>query len=328
MAALPTGFDTSGGMLIMRVSLWFVFALAACSAGIATPSAAANRNCTAVEKADGDRWLWLNAKDQALSIKSHLPWGIPASNAEGDRLLVQRDYVNLYSTSLRVPLWSAERLTYSEIGKVDGRVNCFRKDPRLPPEQASLPSDFDEPIYDQGHMTPDADQDKTVRSAVNTYVMSNMAPQNCQLNRGIWQILEGITRLWARKNKVVYVLSGSVFDRDGDGRRDPDAAAPRMLSRNKQARVAIPSAFYKIIAVERPNGRIETLSVLLPHTTANPNGPDALAYLRAHVTTIATLEALTGYDLFPDAANVNESSAFWAFEGNQPRSLCNLPSGA
>lgn len=292
----------------------------------AAPTLAKDRTCTAAEAADGDRWLWLSPADKALSVATHLPWGVPtAGHAPNERLLVQRDYVNLYSGGLRVPLWSAERLAHAEIDKVAGRVNCFRKDPRLPPDEASLPADFREPIYDQGHMTPDADQDKSVRAAVNTYIMSNMAPQNCQFNRGIWQILEGITRLWAREHKVVYVLSGAVFDRDGDGRRDADADAPRMLSSNGRARVAVPSGFYKVIAIDQPDGSVATLSILLPHTTANPEGTAALAYLRDHIVTIADLDRLTGYKLFPAASTLQQSTAIWTFQGRQPGSLCHAP---
>jgi len=289
-----------------------------------TPALAEDRNCTATEKADGNAWLWLNARDRALAIKTHLPWGVPGELAPttNERLLVQRDYVNRYDADLRVPMWSAERIRFSALGKVDGRVSCFRPDPRLPTDAAATPEDYKEPIYDQGHMSPDADQDSSVRSAINTYIMSNMTPQNCQLNRGIWQILEGLTRRWAKKEKVVYVLSGSVFDRDGNGVRDADTDAERMKSNNGKRRVAVPSAFYKIVAYNKPDGSVATLSLLLPHTTANPNGHTALDYLTDHITTITAIERLTGYDLFPEATDLEESTTLWPFEGPTPRSLC------
>ena len=307
--------------LIARAVITAAFGLGVCS----TPAAfAASRTCTATEKKEADRWLWLSPTDKKLSINTNLPWGKPIDNDHVDDqvLLVQRDYVNAYDKTLRVPLWSAERLDAKRIGKVPQRVNCFRADPRIKPDDASAPSDYSEPIYDQGHLSPDADQDSSLTAAINTYVMSNMAPENCQFNRGIWQILEGLTRKWAKERGTLFVLSGSVFDRDGDGRRDPDAQALRMVSRNGKSRVAIPSAMYKIIAFRRPDGNVETLTILLPHDTSNPNGDEALTYLRAHITTIAKVEALTGLDLFPATTNLTDATDLWSFTGAPPRSLC------
>ena len=289
-----------------------------------TPAQAASRNCTKAERTEANRWLWLSAADKMLSIGTHLPWGVPTETAPttNEMLLVQRDYVNLYDTDLLVPLWSAERLEGARFGKVKDRINCFRRDPRLTNVQAALPSDYKEPIYDQGHLTPDADQDSSVTAAVNTYMMSNMMPQNCQTNRGIWQILEGITRLWAKEHETVYILSGSVFDRDGDGLRDPDNMAERMKSNNGKRLVAIPSAFYKIIVRKMPDGSLTSLTLLLPHSEANPDSDAAVPYLQDHVRTIGDIEKFTGLNLFPAATALTESSTFWSFVGRQPTSLC------
>jgi endonuclease G len=326
MAIVPvSGAGGRSPLLKRRHAQWRHLSLLLSFSGllVAQPAQATSRNCTATEKADGDHWLWLSPADKALSIQTQLPWGAPVENsATADPLLIQRDYVVKYSTSLLVPLWSAEKLKFSSLGKVKGRVECFRGDPRLPAPVASIPSDYKEPIYDQGHSTPDADQDKSVRSVVNTYVMSNMSPQNCQFNRGIWQILEQITRRWSAAQKTVYVLNGAVFDRNNDGIRDSDEVAPRMQSTNGKSRVAIPSAFYKIVAYKRPDGAVAVISILLPHTTANPNGSDALDYLSQHITTVAAIERLTGYDFFPGEPNLDEATTLWPFENYTPQTLC------
>lgn len=305
-----------------------IHALAAIMLGIAasvgfTPASAAD--CTAAERAAADRELWLSSADRRASIARHLPWGLPrpATPTTRERLLVQRDYVIRHDGDLRVPLWTAERVDAARLGDID-REDCFRPDPRLPAAQASTPRDYDEPIYDQGHMAPFANQRSSVIAGHNSFIMSNMAPQTCQLNRGIWQILEGITRLWAAEHGTVYVLSGSVFDRDGNGARDPDRSAQRMRSRSGTERVAIPSHFYKIIALQRGGGRIETLSIVMPHDDANPDGPAALRYLQEHVTTIARIERVAGLDLFRTRAIIDEATSLWPFQGRQPRSLCSV----
>jgi endonuclease G len=287
---------------------------------------AESRNCTPAEKAEGDRQLWLNDRDKALSISTHLPWGEPRATAPTthERTLAQRDYVIHYDDDLLVPIWTGEKLVAARIGKEKDRVNCFRPDPRIPAEVSAGNSDYDEPVYDRGHSIPDADQDSSLTAAVNTYMFTNMSPQTCQFNRGIWQIFEGIVRLWAKEGRgTLYIISGSVFDRNGDRRRDADSAASRMKSRNKKERVAVPTGFYKIVTFIKSDGSLETVSVLLPHNDTELAGDPALQYLQAHVTTVAEIERVTGLDFFPTGTpRLGESSRFWSFTGRMPTNLC------
>jgi len=46
---------------------------------------------------------------------------------------------------------------------------------------------------------------------LNTYMMSNMAPQHCAFNRGTWLILEELVRHWAEEKKTIYVITGAVL---------------------------------------------------------------------------------------------------------------------
>jgi len=225
----------------------------------------------------------------------------------------------------RLPIWTADHVVDAAIGKVD-RSDCFRADPRLPKEAAASPTDYDEPIFDQGHLTPSADVTKSRLSVHNSFLMSNMAPQFCQFNRGVWQILEGLTRLWAKEYGEVYVLSGSIFDRNGDGVRDPDDLTVRMTSRNRQQRVAVPSAFYKIIARKRPDGGVEALAVMMPHDQTDLDGKAAFDYIAAHITRLSKISAVTGLGFFPQAtAGPDEALTLWPFDPPGPKSLTNSP---
>ena len=291
----------------------------------AASAEAVGKACSPEDKKAADKVLRDLEKDPAgtrAALARHLPWGAPPPTSDNERQFVQPDYVIDYDLSLKVPIWTAEQVVASRFDATVKRQDCFRQDPRLDADASSLPSDYVEPIYDQGHMTPFADQRYSKVSGFNSFVMTNMAPQNCQLNRGIWQILEQITRRWAAVHEPLYIFDGSIFDRDENGTRDPDAAAMRMQSNNHKARVAVPSAFYKIAAFVGPDGGVETVTVLLPHDTSNPTGPAALEYLNAHVTKIATIEGLTGLRLFAGAKGVHESGTLWPFDGYKPQSLC------
>jgi endonuclease G len=289
----------------------------------AASAAAAAAICTPTERKAADAQLLLNKRDKTLSLSQNLPWGAPVSRepVTHERLLIQHNYVIDYDGDLRVPIWTAERVVGSDLGKV-GRSDCFRTDPRLTSDEASTPADYSEPIFDQGHVTPSADLTTSKISVHNSFIMSNMTPQFCQFNRGVWQMLEDIVRRWAAERGTIYVTSGSVFDRDNNSARDPDDAAPRMLSKNQHKRVAIPSAFYKVVAIKRPTGGIETLAILMPNDQTDLDGTIAITYLGQHVTNIAAIERLTGLDLFPQAAGpVAEDQVLWPFKGKPPRSL-------
>lgn len=259
-----------------------------------------------------DALLTLDSAAQASVIATHLPWGVPvaAATATAEHLLIQDDYILAYDDDLRLPLWAAYRLTAADLADKRPRTECFRSDPRLPDPSASFCSDYDEPIFDRGHLVPNADMTRSEAAMINTYLFSNMTPQYASFNRIIWSRLEGLVRSWAKARGTLYVVSGAIFDRDGDGRRDPDAAAELVAP---MQRVAIPSAYYKILLTHNPDGHIDSLAFLLPHDELRHTGKAGLRYLQQCLTSIDQLEALTGVDFFPQSS-VEEVLAFDALE--------------
>ncbi len=277
---------------------------------------AESKNCTPEQKTKADKLLWLNAKDKQKSIERHLPSGAPQAGvaSSSEMLLVHSDYVINYSSTLLVPIWTAHRLDAKGLGKID-RINCFRRDPRINALTASLLSDYKEPIFDQGHLSPNADMSRGLYPVINSFVLSNMTPQYCQFNQGVWQIFESLVRRWVTERKTLYVISGSIFDRDGDGRRDPDADAKRMKSNNGQTRVAVPSHFYKIILHRRSDGTLESLSVMLPQDQVERVGNEAIQHLEKHIRSIRDIETVAGLNF---SLTATEATALWSFAGKPP----------
>ena len=312
---------TSGSASISRCLLGALFAalvLTAC------PAVAASRNCTAEEKAEADKKLWLNKRDTTAAIKRHLPWGMPepAASDGSIQVLAQRDYVIGYDLDLRVPLWTAHRLNAKGLGKSD-RVNCFRRDPRIDAPAASLPGDYKEPVFDQGHLTSNGDMSTGLVPVINSFVMSNMAPQFCQFNRGVWQILEALIRVWVKDKGSLYVVTGSVFDHDGNGTRDANSDVPRMKSSNGKKRVAVPSHFFKIVIHQKDDGAVDALAFLMPHDQTDIAASEAIQYLEGNLKSIEDIEAVAGVRLFPEVAGryPPKASGVWAFDSAVPRSL-------
>lgn len=309
-----------------------LLAVAMFGAGVLTAPAHA-RDCTAAEKAAADLQLTLTPADEKEALRTVFPWGAPMGQrpTENERRLVQRDYVINYDDDLYGPVWSANVLGLKPLP--GGRIDCFRADSRIPADVSATPSDYDEPIFDQGHMVPNGDMTFSESAIINTFMMSNMSPQFCQFNRGVWQILETFARHWGAGPEPLYVVNGAVFERDGDGVRDLDTAAVRMKSRNGRTRVAIPSMYFKVFARKRGDGGLDTLTVLLPHDQTDLDGAAAHAYLDSHVSNLPAVEALTGLRFFPEFDGPRTDLArLWSVEGLSFRSLvagpCRRTAGA
>jgi endonuclease G len=286
---------------------------------LATPATAVSRNCTRAERSSADKALTLSEAEKRQALDRNLPWGIPESSIEPsqEELLIQDEYIIDYDDQLRVPIWTAHELNSKRLQKLD-RINCFRADPRLASDVGSSPSDYKEPIFDQGHMTPNGDMALDNNAIINSFVMTNMTPQHCHFNRGIWEVLEMLTRrVWAPQHGTLYVITGSIFDANDDGVRDDIAVISRMHSDNGKARVAVPTALYKILAYKSVEGSVATLTIALPNDDTAVSENRAHDYLARHVEPISYVEARTGLRFFPKLSNpVREAtqSTFWDAE--------------
>jgi len=174
-------------------------------------------------------------------------------------------------------------------------------------------ADYTRTGYSRGHMAPNADFVFGLIPMVNTYIMTNMCPQLQSFNGGIWSVLEGRVRDWARSRQVVWVLTGAIFDRDGDGRRDADDQAARIGPKE----VAVPTAFYKVIVAQQ-GGRVALLAIVLPHVDADPADLPAPQRLQAGLTTVDAIEAVTDMNLLAGLPDEEERAVESTPEGLWP----------
>lgn len=132
--------------------------------------------------------------------------------------------------------------------------------------------------YDRGHLCPAGDRAYSREAYNETFLTSNISPQNHEFNSGVWNSLEQKTRYWARKYDGVFVVTGGVLKGS--------------LQTIGEERVAIPEQFYKII-LDANNGKVKMVAFLMPHN--NSSKP-----LYRFVVSVDSIEALTGIDFFPE----------------------------
>lgn len=236
-----------------------------------------------------DAALPLSLPEKLQAEATHLPWGAPGRT----RLLYHPDFIASYDSDRRLPIWAAYRLRAEDIVSAPRR-NSFRTDPRLRADESATCADYEEPVFDRGHLVPSADMNRSPAAQALTFLLSNMAPQQARFNRGIWNRVEQHVRGWAQARGTVYVFTGSTFDRDNDGHPDGLVGTERMPPTR---RVGVPSHFYKIVLHQSPMDGLDVLAVLLPHVNTTP--PDAEAYLRQHLVSVDEIESRTGLDFLP-----------------------------
>lgn len=152
--------------------------------------------------------------------------------------------------------------------------------------------------YDRGHLCPAGDRKYTKTAYNETFLTSNISPQEHSFNAGIWNALEQKVRYWASKYNGVFVVTGGVLHGNMKTIGDED--------------VSIPNQFYKVL-IDNNTGKTKMIAFLMPHE--NSHQP-----LYEFVVPVDTIEKLTGIDFFSELDDAVEikleaSSSYkaWSF---------------
>ena len=276
------------------------------------------RDCNDSEEGFADAQLAAIEKDTRWSkklVEQHLPFGphisshVSQGGPTNEKLLVQAGYIIMHDGDLRTALWTAHRLTSEDViqGESNRRVECFRRDKRIQKEHAAVKEDYEEPIFHRGHLTADRDLRDDFTEQLNSYVLSNIAPQYARFNTGIWLTLEELARDWAKTYDTVYVTSGALVDFNYRDKRDKDNKAARMGSNNQTARVAIASHFYKVF-LRKCGNRWHTIAFLFDHHNGPNCGKDCRR-LKESIMSLESIENSVEIMFHPnlDRANIRQS---------------------
>ena len=215
-------------------------------------------------------------------VQESLYLGIPR---EPDLLLARRGFAVGYSRKYRQAVWvsyvlSAEHLALPQLK----RTAKFRSDPAVRRDPVSS-KEYDRSGFDRGHLAPAADMTYSFETMRNSFYMTNISPQLPGCNRGIWKRLETQVRRWALKEGELYVITGPIFDRK----------PPRMGRRG----LPVPTAFYKVILDLTPPRKM--IAFIIPNAGSRRR-------LTSFVTTVDTVEELTGCDFFGNLDDAEEEA--------------------
>ena len=192
--------------------------------------------------------------------------------------IVKHKYCTLsYNENKEQPEWVAYILKPKHIKYIDRKRPFFIRDNKVTTKSADY-HNYKNSGYDKGHLCPAGDRRFSIEAFNETFLTSNISPQNHQFNAGIWNRLEQKTRYWAKKYGTIYVITGGVL-------------TDKKLKTIGREKVAVPKRFYKILL--RKNGnKIKAIAFLMPNK-------DSKKALYKFTTTIDNIEKITGIDFFP-----------------------------
>ncbi len=181
-------------------------------------------------------------------------YGMPAA----DQILVNRHYVIGYSYYFRQAKWALEIIDPDNPGL--DRPDNFRPDFRVPAMFRADLVDYRGSGYDRGHLVASANQREAELQNSETFLLSNMSPQEPQFNRGIWRKLEAKVRRLDAKKRILetYVICGPIFYFDQPVERIGDED-------DNEVSIPIPNAYFKSVLAENDRGALHMWSFLLPN---------------------------------------------------------------
>lgn len=194
-----------------------------------------------------------------------------------EQILKRTGYVASYNKTTLLPNWVAWHLTAERTeGSAKRSGVDFAEDTEVP-EPRATDWDYYNSGYDRGHMCPAADNKWSKKAMEESFLFTNMCPQNGNLNRGDWNEMEMACRKWAKKYGDLYIVCGPILYK----------GKHKTIGKNK---VVVPEAFFKVVL--RTSDNPQAIGFIYKNTSGNRPKD-------SYVNTVDEVERITGIDFFP-----------------------------
>lgn len=202
----------------------------------------------------------------------------PAALTDRPEIILHRvGYTVSYNNKLRIPNWVAWHLTAAHTkGNAKRGGIQFHEDPDVPEPRVNT-YDYVRSGYDRGHLCPAGDNKWSSEAMDQSFLLTNVCPQDHGLNRGDWNEMEMQCRTWARRYGDIYIVAGPILFR----------GKHKTIGDHK---VTVPEAFFKVVLCMK--GTPKAIGFIYRNTDGNrPKGD--------YVNSIDQVERITGIDFFP-----------------------------
>ena len=204
-----------------------------------------------------------------------------------EQILKRRAYTTSYNNKSKTPNWVAWHLTKAHTyGDHQRKNEVFFEDEAIESSLRATDNDYYNSRYDRGHMCPAGDNKWDAQAMRESFLFTNICPQNHGLNKYEWNDLEIQCRDWAREYGAIDIVCGPIFSSTGD---------QKTIGRNK---VWVPDAFFKVILCRQGNPK--TIGFIYRNEGKKQTQEEALR-------SVDEIETLTGIDFFPSLDDATET---------------------
>lgn len=212
---------------------------------------------------------------------------VPKGNPDVPSQTLQREgYTASYNKETRMLNWVAWHLTADRLkGKASRKGVEFESDTDVPAPRAD-DWDYYNKGYDRGHMCPAADNKFSVTAMRQSFLFTNICPQESNLNRGDWNELEVSCRNWAKRYGGLYIVCGPILYNQKH----------KTIGKHK---ITVPEAFFKVVL------RLGDQPKAIGFIYKNEGGDHPKSY---YVNTVDQVERITGIDFFCSLPDKTEAA--------------------
>ncbi|MBE6260526.1 MAG: DNA/RNA non-specific endonuclease [Prevotella sp.] len=193
-----------------------------------------------------------------------------------EQIIKRKAYTVSYNKDTKCPNWVAWYLPADHADGEWTRSNDYREDYDVPAPRATN-DDYRGSSWSRGHMCPAGDNKWDSDAMSETFLLSNMCPQDRSLNSGLWNRVETDCRRWAQKYGGVYIVCGPLYYNKEH----------EVIGLNK---VVVPEAFYKVILCLE--GKPKAIGFIVKNNEGAKKKDQ-------YVNTVDEIERITKIDFFP-----------------------------
>ncbi len=205
----------------------------------------------------------------------------PAPLAKNEVILFKNSFIVSYNIETKCPNYVAWRLSKKRLRGNATRLDEFIGDDVIAEPSRVETSDYYGSGYDRGHMCPAGDN-RNDQSAMNqSFLMTNICPQDHDFNSGDWNDLEQMCRQWTKDYGNLYIVCGPIFE----------SKSPKTFGRRKNIKVSVPDKFFKVVLMlgKQP----KAIGFIYPNKNT---GKD----IRSYCVSVDRVERITGIDFYPN----------------------------